>query len=556
VSPLVTGSRTVAGPPGAALLDRARAIETALELGGEQLVPGDVDEARVVVQRVQERLTLGGDHTVVVLAGATGSGKSSLFNAVTGADLAEVGVRRPTTSTATSAVWGPKSADPLLEWLEIDRRHDLRSPTRNDGVLGSLDGLVLLDLPDMDSRERGHRAEVDRVLQLCDIFVWVTDPQKYADAVLHDDYLHQLSAHEAATVIVLNQVDRLEPAQVSACRADLLRLLQHDGLPSSSVLITSASTGQGVPELRQRLANAVAGESASRHRLGTDLDETSIRLRLSVADTEVVLAEGPDSNLAQALSRAAGVPVVLEAVQADFERNSLARTGWLFTRWRRHLHPDPLARLRLDPGSFVIPEVDRGDVRAVLGRSSLPAPSPAARSAVRLATRELTDRASVGLPLRWARAVAEHSSPDQTRLEEHLDRAVTRTPLRAPDPLWWRVTGVLQWLLGVVAVVGGLWLVALFVVAWFRLPPLPSAPVGGVPVAVPMLVLGLLLGLGLAALARVLSARGAVRRRLLVAERLETAICAVAEEQLVAPTRAVLMRHAATREALDRGTRA
>ncbi len=555
MSPLVMGSRTVSGPPGAALLDRARAIDTALELGGEQLVPADVDDARVVVQRVQERITLGGDHTVVVLAGATGSGKSSLFNAITGAELAEVGVRRPTTSTATSAVWGPKSADPLLEWLKVDRRHDLRFPSRNDGVFGSLDGLVLLDLPDIDSRESRHRAEVDRVLQLCDIFVWVTDPQKYADAVLHDDYLHELSAHEAATVIVLNQVDRLEPPEVIACRADLLRLLQHDGLPSSNVLTTSARTGQGVPELRQRLANAVAGESASRHRLGTDLDETSMRLRRSVADTEVVLAEGPDSSLVQALSRAAAVPVVLEAVQADFERNSLARTGWLFTRWRLRLRPGPLGRLRLDPGSFVLPEVDKADVRAVLGRSSLPAPSPAARSAVRLATRELTDRASVGLPLRWARAVAEHSSPDQSRLEEHLDRAVTRTPLRAPDPLWWRVTGVLQWLLGVMAVVGGLWLVALFVVAWFRLPQLPSVALWGVPVAVPMLVLSLLLGLGLAAVAKVLTARGAVRRRELVAERLETAISTVAEEQLVAPTRAVLVRHAATREALDRGTR-
>ncbi|MEO3938437.1 GTP-binding protein [Dermatophilaceae bacterium Soc4.6] len=552
MSPLVAGSRRTAGPPGAALLDRARAIDTALELGGEQLVPADVDDARVLVQRVQERITLGGDHTVVVLAGATGSGKSSLFNAITGSDLAEVGVRRPTTSTATAAVWGPKPAAPLLDWLEIERRHGMASPTRNDEVFGSLDGLVLLDLPDIDSREGAHRVEVDRVLELCDIFVWVTDPQKYADAVLHDDYLHQLSAHEAATVIVLNQVDRLQTPEVSACRTDLIRLLEHDGLPSSSVLTTSAHTGQGVPELRQRLANAVAGESASRYRLGTDLTRTSTQLRRSVGDTEVVLAEGPDGSLVQALSRAAGVPVVLDAVEADFVRNSTARTGWLFTRWRRHLHPDPLGRLRLDTASFVLPEVDSADVRAVLGRSSLPAPSPAARSAVRLATRELTDRAAVGLPLRWARAVAEHSSPDQTRLEEHLDRAVTRTPLRAPDPLWWRVTGVLQWLLAVMAVLGALWLVAVVVAAWLRLPALPTASLGAVPLGVLMLVLGVALGLGLAALARVLSARGAVRRRALVAERLEAAISEVAEEQLVSPTRAVLQRHAATRAALDR----
>ena len=36
---------------------------------------------------------------VVALAGATGSGKSSLFNALVGEEVAQAGTRRPTTST-------------------------------------------------------------------------------------------------------------------------------------------------------------------------------------------------------------------------------------------------------------------------------------------------------------------------------------------------------------------------------------------------------------------------------------------------------------------------
>ena len=54
-----------------------------------------VDEAYRVGLQVDRRLALSGGATVVALAGATGSGKSSTFNALTGTDLATVGVRRP-----------------------------------------------------------------------------------------------------------------------------------------------------------------------------------------------------------------------------------------------------------------------------------------------------------------------------------------------------------------------------------------------------------------------------------------------------------------------------
>ena len=58
-----------------------------------------VERARAVVARAGERLGLGLESTVVALAGPTGAGKSRLFNALAGEDLAAVGRRRPTTST-------------------------------------------------------------------------------------------------------------------------------------------------------------------------------------------------------------------------------------------------------------------------------------------------------------------------------------------------------------------------------------------------------------------------------------------------------------------------
>ena len=100
-----------------------------------------------------------------------------------------------------------------------------------------LDGLVLLDLPDFDSRVREHRAEADRVLEMCDLFVWVTDPQKYADAVLHEQYVRQLAVAKATSVVVLNQVDRLAFDERRATADHLRKLLEHDGLADAEVQV-------------------------------------------------------------------------------------------------------------------------------------------------------------------------------------------------------------------------------------------------------------------------------------------------------------------------------
>ncbi len=90
-------------------------------------------------------------------------------------------------------------------WTCRTAQHDLR-------------GLVLLDLPDHDSTEVAHRLEVDRLVELVDVLVWVLDPQKYADAAIHDRYLRPLARHAEVMVVVLNQVDRLPPDAVPEAR--------------------------------------------------------------------------------------------------------------------------------------------------------------------------------------------------------------------------------------------------------------------------------------------------------------------------------------------------
>ena len=548
------GAKRITAPSAEALAAQTSALGAALEAGGLQLDPTAVAAARSIVDKVGVRSSITGNHTVVALSGATGSGKSSLFNAVVGSDVATIGARRPTTSRPTAAVWGQESAGPLLDWLGVDQRHDVRSGV-GSGAAGSLDGLVLLDLPDFDSRERSHRVEAERVLALCDVFVWVNNPQKYADALLHDEYLRVLAGHDAVMLVVLNQVDRLSPEAVTQCRDDLLALLRADGIGTASVITTSARTGAGVSELQHRLATAVAGHHAARQRLSADVTAVATTLRQDVADQEPKVDVSADRRLVAALGRAAGVPVVLNAVEADYRREATARSGWIFTRWGRKLTPDPLRRLRLG-SKGALGAVDPSDVRAVLGRSSIPAPTPAARSAVRLAAGELADRAGEGLPVRWSEAIADVTTPDDDRLDEALDQAVTSTSLRARRPLWWRLMGLLQWLFGLAAVAGLVWLVVLGVIGWLQLPQIDTPRLGPLPYPFLLFVGGLLLGIGSATVARLLGRVGARRRRRLIASRLDDAIETVASQRLVEPVRLVVERHRTTRTNLDVARRA
>ncbi|MFZ0835210.1 MAG: GTPase, partial [Mycobacterium sp.] len=254
------------------LSGRLAALASVGALGAGRLPEDVLADVRGLDERAGTRLRLSGEHTVVALAGATGSGKSSLFNVIAGAPLATVGVRRPTTSATQAAVFGPSNASELLDWLQIRNRQ------QGDASSPELSGLLLLDLPDHDSVELSHRAEVDRLVRLVDAFIWVLDPQKYADAVLHDAYLRPLAPHREVMVVVLNQSDRLSAAELNSCVADLDRLLAEDGLAGVPVLATSAVTPDGAAPLHEFLVSTVADHRARTARVSADLDSMAARL--------------------------------------------------------------------------------------------------------------------------------------------------------------------------------------------------------------------------------------------------------------------------------------
>lgn len=249
-----------------------------------------VDDAAAVIARASARLRLSADHTVVALAGATGSGKSSTFNALTGLDVAAVGVRRPTTSWAMACLWGSAGAADLLEWLGIPQRHQVVRDSLLDtkGESHELQGMVLLDLPDHDSTEVAHRLEVDRLVYLADVIVWVMDPQKYADAAIHDRLLRPNVQHAGVMVAVVNHMDEVPEEGRERLYRDARRLLDDDGLSSVPLIATSARVGTGLDELRSVLAARIADKAASRTRISADVDVAAQRLIAELGATPSV----------------------------------------------------------------------------------------------------------------------------------------------------------------------------------------------------------------------------------------------------------------------------
>ena len=209
---LVEGAKRLVGKGSSDVGTRVEGLEQAVEAARGRLDDEVVDEAAAVAERAGARLRLSAEHTVVALAGATGSGKSSTFNALTGLDLAAVGVKRPTTSWTMACTWGADGARELLDWLGVPGRHQVSRNSMLDDPASDdrdLQGLVLLDLPDHDSTEVAHHVEVDRLVKLTDVLVWVLDPQKYADAAVHDRYLRPLASHKDVMLVVLNHIDEV-----------------------------------------------------------------------------------------------------------------------------------------------------------------------------------------------------------------------------------------------------------------------------------------------------------------------------------------------------------
>jgi GTP-binding protein EngB required for normal cell division len=548
MSSLLEGAKRLVSR-GSDLGDRIDGLGQAAGAARGRLADPVVDDVEAAVTRASSRLGLTADHTVVALAGATGSGKSSTFNALAGVELSSVGVRRPTTSWATACVWGKAGAEELLEWLGIAPRHQVMRDSLLD--LGkedsALQGVVLLDLPDHDSTEISHHLEVDRLIELTDLMVWVLDPQKYADAAVHNRYLAPLASHKDVMLVVLNHIDEVPEDRRQAMLDDIRRLVDADGLDGVPVLATSARTGEGIDALRNEIQRRVKAKSVTRSRIEADLKDAATRLQhASGTSAHPQLSKERIAALEDAFADAAGVPTVVSAVESATRLRAGRATGWPVTSWISRLRPDPLKRLHLDLG-----ETGREFTRR--GRTSVPAATQVQRARVDTEVRAVADEVSAPLARPWADAVRRASVSRLPDLNDRLDSALSGTELNADRiPVWAGFVRVLQWLLLLAALAGFVWLGVLAGDRYLS-DSTPSTPeVGGFLLPTVLLLGGVILGVLLALACRLLVSATARSRARSADHRLRDAISGVADELVVVPVRGELTAYDTVRDGLSR----
>jgi hypothetical protein len=336
------------------------------------------------------------------------------------------------------------------------------------------------------------------------------------------------------TVVVLNQVDRLPVADAQQCLAHLRRLVAEDGLSDAVVLGTSNRSGEGLEALAERILTAVGGRRTAVARLAADVATAADGLAQAAEDPGTPLTgvrSGDLDRLTDALTEAAGAPAIASAIEKSSQLKAAQVVGWPPLKWLGRLRKDPVAQLRLE----------RPGVDPRLVRTSLPSNDPVAKARANTAVMDYVDMAGAGAPRAWvqsARAVADAASAS---LADNLDQAVTRAPLVPPrNPRWWSVFGVLQWLLFAVALAGGLWLLALAGFAYLQFHVAQAPRIEGFPVPTLLLVVGLLGGVVLAVIGRMLARTSAKRAAKAARAALRVEVAKVAEQQIAAPVDAEL----------------
>ncbi|MEV2258138.1 GTPase [Streptomyces anulatus] len=468
-------------PSGGPLPPRLDALRELVGLSRARLDRDTLAEAGRVLDEAAARQRLSSRHTVIAVAGATGSGKSTLFNALAGAPISDTGLRRPTTSQPIACSWTDGAAG-LLDRLAVPGRLRRRPHPGPAAFDEALQGLVLVDLPDHDSAATEHRDQVDRVLALVDAVIWVVDPEKYADAALHERYLRPLAGHAEVTFVVLNQTDRLPGEAADLVLDDLRRLLDEDGIalgehgePGATVMSLSALTGDGVPELREMVGRFVQDRTAATRRLSADVDAAAARLRpVYVAEGRPGLGERAREEFTDRLAEAVGAAAAGQAAEREWRRNAgrACGTPWLrLWRWYEN---------RGLPGSL-----DR------MGQALTPPEEElTARQRVEQAVRIVADDAADGLPGPWAQAVHEAAFNGAKGLPEALDELAVKAgapgaskrgggteagqgatagvplvapaggrPAKPPRPKWWPAAVLAQVSMTLLQIFGGLWLV-------------------------------------------------------------------------------------------------
>ncbi|UTT62747.1 dynamin family protein [Microcella humidisoli] len=213
---------------------------------------------------------------LAVVGGSTGSGKSTIVNALLGVATTRVGVIRPTTRQPI-LVHSPVDAG----WFASDRilpglarvRGRVSAPGTPASAAGDTPeaariselmlleheavprSLAIIDAPDIDSVADENRALAAQLLAAADLWLFVTTANRYADAVPWR-LLEGAAARQITVGVVLN---RVPPGATDEVLPDLRAMLAARGLADAPVFTIDE---QPLDDLGMLPASAVAGPRA------------------------------------------------------------------------------------------------------------------------------------------------------------------------------------------------------------------------------------------------------------------------------------------------------
>ena len=208
--------------------------------------PLDIPEAEVARARRSALLDQLDDHLLprlrelsapglVVVAGSTGAGKSTIVNSLLGEEVSPSGVLRPTTRRPM-LLHHPADADllaahPLVADVDVLAREAVPR------------GLAIIDAPDLDSLLATNRTAAHRLLEAADLWIFVTTASRYGDA-LPWQVLDRAAQRRTSMAMVLNRV----PSEaLVAVRGDLLARLRERGMGSVPLfLVHDAGPHEGL----------------------------------------------------------------------------------------------------------------------------------------------------------------------------------------------------------------------------------------------------------------------------------------------------------------------
>lgn len=276
---------------------------------------------------------------LVVIGGSTGAGKSTLVNSVVGEEVSSAGVLRPTTREPV-LITHPKDAElleqhPVLE-LAVLKEHDHVAR-----------GVAILDAPDLDSVYEANREVADQLIELADLWVFVTSGTRYGDAVPWAR-LTEADQRGVSLAVVLNRVN---PDSLAQIRADLFTRMNEHGFGSVPYfVIPDVGPHEGVldPKLVAELSGwlTVIGKGAqSRSVIARTVRGAWPALRQDVLETVAALETQRRTELTLNNQIGAAPTPAANQVSADVEAGAIGYGGPTTTWLAGATSGGPLAAL-------------------------------------------------------------------------------------------------------------------------------------------------------------------------------------------------------------------